>query len=145
MEIKEIEELMEILKKSDLSYISLERLDGKLTLKKACIIEEKPNRIINIEGYSLEHDIINSPEGESNIIEIKSLQIGKLYYSKGLEIGSMITEGDIIAKIKALGVLKDVKSAVTGKITELVVADGEVVGYGNIIARVHVEGGVENV
>jgi|GEM_PF-187104 len=145
MEIKEIEELMEILKKSDLSYVSLERLDGKLTLKKAPACKNEVSDILNIEGYSLEDEILNSADGELSVVEIKSLQIGKLFYTKGLEVGKTITEGDVIAKIKALGVLKDVKSAVTGKIIELVVADGEVVGYGNIIAKVQVEGGVENV
>jgi acetyl-CoA carboxylase biotin carboxyl carrier protein len=80
------------------------------------------------------------PEKPSNgLFDIKAPLVG--YYSQampGLASGITVSKGDVIASISALGLANDVESPQEGEIVEVLVADGDPVMYGQVIARMKV-------
>ena len=81
-----------------------------------------------------------SVEPKTNgFMDIKAGLVG--YYSQAkpsLEPGKNVSKGDVVAVISALGLASDVESQVSGEITEVLVADGDPVQYGQVLARVKV-------
>lgn len=81
-----------------------------------------------------------SNEPKSNgFLDIKATLVG--YYNQAkpaLEAGKNVSKGDVVAVINALGLDNDVESPHSGEIAEVLVADGDPVQFGQVIARVKV-------
>jgi acetyl-CoA carboxylase biotin carboxyl carrier protein len=79
-------------------------------------------------------------EPKSNgFMDIKATLVG--YYSQGkpaLEAGKNVSKGDVVAVITALGLDNEVESPHSGEVAEVLVADGDPVQYGQVLARVKV-------
>lgn len=82
----------------------------------------------------------SAKEKPSNgLYDIKAPLVG--YYSQAkpaLASGINVSKGDVIASISALGLSNDVESPQEGEIVEVLVADGDPVQYGQVIARMKV-------
>jgi acetyl-CoA carboxylase biotin carboxyl carrier protein len=82
----------------------------------------------------------HAKEGSSNgFLDIKATLVG--YYNQAkpaLEPGKSVSKGDVIAVISALGLANDVESPHSGEVAEVLVADGDPVQYGQVLARVKV-------
>jgi biotin carboxyl carrier protein len=82
----------------------------------------------------------DSDEPKSNgLLDIKATLVG--YYNQAkpaLEPGKSVAIGDVIAVITALGLDNDVESPLSGEVAEVLVADGDPVQYGQVLARVKV-------
>jgi acetyl-CoA carboxylase biotin carboxyl carrier protein len=80
------------------------------------------------------------PEKPSNgLFDIKAPLVG--YYKQAkpaLAAGINVSKGEVIASISALGLANDVESPQGGEVVEVLVADGDPVQYGQVIARVKV-------
>jgi acetyl-CoA carboxylase biotin carboxyl carrier protein len=81
-----------------------------------------------------------SNEPKSNgFLDIKAPLVG--YYNQAkpaLEAGKSVSKGDVVAVITALGLDNDVESPHSGEVAEVLVADGDPVQFGQVIARVKV-------
>ncbi len=78
-------------------------------------------------------------KASNGLFDIKAPLVG--YYSQampGLASGITVAKGDVIASISALGLANDVESPQEGEIVEVLVADGDPVMYGQVIARMKV-------
>ena len=74
---------------------------------------------------------------EPALLPIKANQVG--YYrpaGKPLEVGLTVSKGDVVAVISALGLANDLESPVEGEVVEVLVADGEPVQFGQVLAQV---------
>ena len=80
----------------------------------------------------------NEPKS-NGFMDIKAPLVG--YYSQArpaLEPGKIVSKGDVVAVITALGLDNDVESPHSGEVAEVLVADGDPVQFGQVIARVKV-------
>ncbi|MCI8832672.1 MAG: acetyl-CoA carboxylase biotin carboxyl carrier protein [Clostridia bacterium] len=148
MEYEKIKQLMEDMGNSKLTDIDIEFPDGtKISMKKQTIVEGDSNRLQNeLNDISLrrkfveQNTLIENPtkietkKDEGNIV--KSPMVGTFYIKPSptsnpyVQIGTEVTKGETLCIIEAMKLMNEIESEFTGKITEILVKDGETVEYG---------------
>ena len=74
-----------------------------------------------------------------NLMEIKSPMVGTFYKAPGpdtppfIEIGDTIKEGDVLCIIEAMKLMNEIKSEVNGKVSDILVENGEPVEFGQVL------------
>lgn len=142
MEYEKIKQLMEDMGNSKLTDIDIEFPDGtKISMKKQTNVEANINCPQNVTK-SIETKItneeittqINTEEIQGNIV--KSPMVGTFYIKPSptsdpyVQIGKEVTKGETLCIIEAMKLMNEIESEFTGKITEILVKDGETVEYG---------------
>ena len=137
MENDKVKELLEIMENHNLSEISLETPDGfKIAMKKAEAISE--NVIVKpVAQVETKEEVKEEPKAEErkgNIV--KSPMVGTFYAKPSptanqyVDIGSTVSKGDTLCIIEAMKLMNETESDYSGKVTEILVKDGETVEYG---------------
>src|SRR5689334_2938739 len=138
MDFKQIQELIKIVGKSDLSEISIEQDNFKITLKKATtqMVVQQPMRPAAVEHAPVQAaaaeaaapeitDIPMSPKKEKSAdngkyVTIKSPMVGTFYRSPSpdkdafVKVGDTIAKGDHICIIEAMKLFNEIESEVDG-------------------------------
>lgn len=154
MDFKQIQDLIKLMSRSDLSELKVEKDNFKITLKKgastfvpglATNMEQPPVQAVQAgqpTGGSAEPPQAKTeqspakPEGgENNYTTIKSPMIGTFYRSPGPEkepfvkIGEVVNKGDHICIIEAMKLFNEIESEIDGKIMKVLVEDATPVEY----------------
>ena len=149
MDIKDIQNLIKFVAKSGANEVKLEMGDVKITIKtgkneKQTIVQAHP---------ILQQPMIQSPIVEQSVpaavneepssdtdenlkyITIKSPIIGTFYRkpspdkSNFVEVGSSISEGDVLCVVEAMKLFNEIESEVTGKIVKILIDDSSPVEF----------------
>ena len=143
MKIKEIQEIINFIKKSDLDDISIETENIKIRVKKNngnFTTIEQP-KIVKTEIQPQTSPVENKVSEEkkektsNNNIIIKSPMIGTFYRSPNPESDPFVNEGDsikvgqTICIVEAMKLFNDIESEVSGKIVKILVDDNSPVEY----------------
>ena len=141
MKIKEIQEIINFIKKSDLDDVSIETESIKIRVKKnngnyASVEKPKevkaPTQQIPIESPEKEE---KKEETTNNNTIIKSPMIGTFYRSPNPESDPFVSEGDsikvgqTICIVEAMKLFNDIESEVSGKIVKILVDDNSPVEF----------------
>lgn len=146
MNTKEIQDIINFIKKTDLDDVSIETENYKIRVKKnsSSISEkvihksEKPLKIDKKESVIQKEQIETKAEPEvkaSNNIIIKSPMIGTFYQSPNPESNPFISEGDIIKPgqticiIEAMKLFNEIESEVSGKVVKVLANDSSPVEF----------------
>ena len=131
MNIKEIQDIINFIKKTDLDDVSIETENYKIRVKKnnteVTQLKEKKNITVEIEND--ETKLTEESEIENNHITIKSPMIGTLYRSPNPESEPYINEGDTINAgqticiIEAMKLFNEIESEFSGKVIKILVDD----------------------
>ena len=142
MEYEKIKQLMEDMGNSKLTDIDIEFPDGtKISMKKQTNVEANincpQNATKSIETKITNEEIttqINTEEIQGNIV--KSPMVGTFYIKPSptsdpyVQIGKEVTKGETLCIIEAMKLMNEIESEFSGKITEILVKDGDTVEYG---------------
>ena len=134
MELKDIQELMKVLKKEDIAELKVRYGKIKLTLT-------------NSENTKIANTVTASPK----ITEkkktakvalpaeeiVKSSNVGKIRLISS-KTGTLVKKGQILAKITTMGIDNDVKATVNGILKEVLVADGSAVDFAEELFKIEV-------
>ena len=131
MNIKEIQNIINFIKKTDLDDVSIETENYKIRVKKnnAEVTQLKDKKKIPVEIENDETKLTKESEIETNYITIKSPMIGTLYRSPNPESEPYINEGDTINAgqticiIEAMKLFNEIESEFSGKVIKIVVDD----------------------
>tara|TARA_B100001248_G_scaffold261661_1_gene253561 strand:- start:1498 stop:1959 length:462 start_codon:yes stop_codon:yes gene_type:complete len=143
MKIKEIQEIINFIKKSDLDDVSIETENIKIRVKKNngnFTTIEQPKIVkteIQPEASPVENKVPEEKKEKksNNNIIIKSPMIGTFYRSPNPESDPFINEGDsikvgqTICIVEAMKLFNDIESEVSGKIVKILVDDNSPVEY----------------
>ena len=143
MKIKEIQEIINFIKKSDLDDVSIETENIKIRVKKNngnFTTIEQPKIIkteIQPQASSAENKVPEEKKEKTsnNNIIIKSPMIGTFYRSPNPESDPFVNEGDsikvgqTICIVEAMKLFNDIESEVSGKIVKILVDDNSPVEY----------------
>ena len=142
MKIKEIQEIINFIKKSDLDDVSIETENIKIRVKKNngnITTIEQPKVVkteIQPQAPPVEKKISEEKkEKTSNNIIIKSPMIGTFYRSPNPESDPFVSEGDsikvgqTICIVEAMKLFNDIESEVSGKIVKILVDDNSPVEF----------------
>jgi acetyl-CoA carboxylase biotin carboxyl carrier protein len=150
MEYEKIKQLMDDMGNSKLTAIDIDFPDGtKISMKK----EQKQQTVLinqaqenlasaNIVATQEKETVqqINEIEEKCNIV--KSPMVGTFYIKPSptsepyVEIGKDVKKGDTLCIIEAMKLMNEIESEFTGKITEILVKDGDMVEYGTPLFKI---------
>ena len=145
MEYEKIKQLIEEMGNSKLTAIDIEFPDGtKISMKKDKMQEKIIQNTPIVENNTIENQIKEDKnEKKGNII--KSPMVGTFYLKPSptaqpyIEIGKEVKKGDVLCIIEAMKLMNEIESEYTGKVTEILVKDGEAVEYGTPLLRIEGE------
>ena len=123
MELKDIKELMKVLKKEKVHEIKVRYGKVKLTIKNS----EDPN----IDNIRTEIKTEKKEEQKIDTVKeeiVKSQNVGEIKLAN-LEKGMPVQKGMKLGKISTIGVETDVKSPVNGVLKEILVSDQAAVDF----------------
>ena len=143
MKIKEIQEIINFIKKSDLDDVSIETENIKIRVKKNngnFTTIEQPKVVkteIQPQASTVENKVseVKKEKTSNNNIIIKSPMIGTFYRSPNPESDPFVNEGDsikvgqTICIVEAMKLFNDIESEVSGKIVKILVDDNSPVEY----------------
>lgn len=152
MNINEIKELVDLIEKSKIDILKLEKGDFKLYYQKQ---DAKSLQLNDGEGtwkMSSEETgepISSRPEKEEkdpaeNDHQITAPIIGAFYSRANpqaepfVQIGTKIKKGDTVCILEAMKLLNEISSDVNGEIVEVLVEDGQIIEYGQPLFTVRV-------
>jgi acetyl-CoA carboxylase biotin carboxyl carrier protein len=92
------------------------------------------------------HTEINAPvaHGQKNILEIKSPIVGTFYRSPApdkplfVKVGDHVKQGDVVCIIEAMKLFNEIESDVTGTVVKVLVEDASPVEYDQVLFLVEV-------
>jgi acetyl-CoA carboxylase biotin carboxyl carrier protein len=157
LELKDIKELIALMRKNDLSVFKMERDGFKITLKRGndfqpIITASTP--VALPAGVSAVAPVATLPEAapaaaaagaepkNSNLKEITSPMVGTFYSAPSPEApayvsaGAIISEGSVVCIIEAMKVMNEIKAEISGTVVEVVAENGKPVQFGQVLFRV---------
>ena len=145
MEYEKIKQLIEEMGNSKLTEVDIEFPDGtKISMKKDKMQEKIIQNTPIVENNTIENQIKEDKnEKKGNII--KSPMVGTFYLKPSptaepyIEIGKEVKKGDVLCIIEAMKLMNEIESEYAGKVTEILVKDGEAVEYGTPLLRIEGE------
>lgn len=144
MEYEKIKQLIEEMGNSKLTEVDIEFPDGtKISMKKDKMQENAVKAVQDTPIVIPNTTIEAKREEKGNII--KSPMVGTFYLKPSptaepyIEIGKEIKKGDVLCIIEAMKLMNEIESEYTGKVTEILVKDGDSVEYGTPLLRIEGE------
>jgi acetyl-CoA carboxylase biotin carboxyl carrier protein len=152
MDIKEIQDLIKLINKSNIGELNIERGDFKLNIKqkeeKVMTVSAMPQQMVmHTAPAQLQPTTVASaasaavpapaatPEKEENLVVVKSPMIGTFYRRPGpdkpifAEVGDEISVGKVLCIIEAMKLFNEIESEVAGRIVKILVDDASPVEY----------------
>lgn len=151
MNINDLEKIVKILKDNDVQEFELEQ-EGthiRLTRSKSGGFEgvtagQPAVQVVATQPASLSGPVAGQPKAaveESNekLIAVESPIVGTFYQRPSPDAESFVREGDFVKKgttlciIEAMKVMNEIEASCDGKIAKILLADGQVVEYGEVL------------
>jgi acetyl-CoA carboxylase biotin carboxyl carrier protein len=153
IDIKKLQELIEIMKTNSLEELEINQGESKIFLKRSSpqnLRQPMAAPPIFIHGASSESapaqlaDASAHPAGvkDKNLIEIKSPIVGTFYAKPSpdaesyVEIGSKVDARTVVCIIEAMKVMNEIRAETDGTIVECCVNNGQAVEYGQVLFKV---------
>ncbi|PZO44524.1 MAG: acetyl-CoA carboxylase, biotin carboxyl carrier protein [Pseudanabaena frigida] len=156
--LEQLRELVTILNKTDITELTLESGDLRLSIRKSetkavtTTIQPAPTSMSTVvPSVAIENTPTNAVTHTTTIadslpskklIEITSPMVGTFYRSPGpdespfVEIGDTVKKGTTVCIIEAMKLMNEIESEFTGKIVEILVDNTQPVEYGQVLMRV---------
>lgn len=151
MEFKQIQELIKIINKSNISELSVEEGDFKITIKQA---QTSETQYVAVQAPSMPMQQATmhaapqpaaqaaapaqpaaQPAANDKLITVKSPMIGTFYRSSSpdkppfVNVGDDIKQGQVVCIIEAMKLFNEIESELSGKIVKVLVDDASPVEY----------------
>lgn len=150
MDLKDIKELIALMKKNDLSVFKMENEGFKITLKKGSDFVPQMAPIAPVQ-YAAAPTATPSPalgaaapsaaEPSEKLREITSPMVGTFYAAASPEspsyvsVGQEVTEDTVVCIIEAMKVMNEIKAECRGTIAEIAAESGKPVQFGQALFR----------
>ena len=156
--LEQVRELVTILNKTDITELTLESGDVRLSIRKSenrvapTIVQSAPISVpTNPAVVAIDHAASSTATHTTTIadsipakklIEITSPMVGTFYRSPApdeapfVEIGDTIKKGSTVCIIEAMKLMNEIDAESGGKIVEILVENTQPVEYGQVLMRV---------
>ena len=139
-----IEKITKILTNNGLTEISLEDGDKAITIRKdsAGVVAVATPSVTAAPVVSPEAVTEEAPKVQSKGKAVTSPMVGTFYSAPSpddepfVEVGSTISEGDVVCIIEAMKLMNEIKSEHSGKVTQICVKNGDPIEYGQVLMYV---------
>ncbi len=143
---KYIQELADLLKENDLTELQVK--DGEKEIKLSKNVQGTQVYSTNVQAPANNavteqtNPVAPAAEPLSKGKPITSPMVGTFYKASSpdskpfVEVGSVISEGQVICVIEAMKLMNEIEADTKGKITEICVDDGQPVEFGQVLMYV---------
>ncbi len=149
MDLKDIKELIALMKKNDLSVFKMENEGFKITLKKGNdfqpqVVATAPMQYPPAPTAATAPAAASAPivaTESAKLREINSPMVGTFYAAASPEspsyvsVGQEVTEDTVVGIIEAMKVMNEIKAECRGTIAEVVAESGKPVQFGQALFR----------
>lgn len=155
LELKDIKELILLMRKNDLSVFKMEKDGFKITLKRgsdfqpiitastpgalpASVSVVTPAAPALSDAASVAAPAASEPKAQK---EITSPMVGTFYSAPSPEapayvtVGSTVQEGSVICIVEAMKVMNEIKAEISGTVVEICAENGKPVQFGQVLFR----------
>jgi acetyl-CoA carboxylase biotin carboxyl carrier protein len=153
LDLKDIKELIALMKKNDLSVFKMEKEGFKITLKKGTDFEPASNGAPSyasapapaVSAAPAPVTPASTAPAESAAAdqrEINSPMVGTFYGASApdapafISVGQVVTPETVVCIIEAMKVMNEIKAELSGTITEILAENGKPVQFGQPLFRV---------
>lgn len=156
MDLKEIKQVIDLMKRAELTEFDLEKDDFKLHLSRlakdiapqiiqAAPISATPAAVAGsaaVVSSDATNVAANQPVEEKGIGLIKSPMVGTFYSAPSPDspafatIGSKVSSDTVVCIIEAMKVMNEIQSEISGSITEMLVENGDAIEFGQPLFKV---------
>ncbi len=150
MDLKAIKQVVELMKRSELSEFEIEEEGFKLRLCRkngdTQIVHAAPVAAAPAAAAAAAQDAAPlaaaAPVEEKGISVVKSPMVGTFYTSASPEspafatVGTKVGADSIVCIIEAMKVMNEIQSEISGTITEVLIENGEAVEFGQPLFKV---------
>ena len=144
MNLKEIKEMITLMNENDLTEIEIEREGTKIKLKKSTsdspeIVHSRPRHYQAEHPQPAAEPNAPAPAVNSKLKEVKSPMVGTFYRSPTpdaapfVESGQVVEIGQVVCIVEAMKLMNEIDSPCAGKIAKILLQDGQVVEYGEVL------------
>ena len=152
MDLKDIKAIIDLMKKNSITEFELERQDSKIRLKRGL---NGGSSAGPVEDYTPPNYGTLPPAGmpagssapapspvATGEIDVKSPMIGTFYRAPSpeatnyIEVGSTVNAESVVCIIEAMKVMNEIKSEVSGVVTQVLVENGKPVEFGQPLFKV---------
>jgi acetyl-CoA carboxylase biotin carboxyl carrier protein len=151
MNLKEIKELIELMKNTDISELEIERSGVKVRLRKGGDVTfnpsmprmEYPPATLVAPAFTeapapAPESAAGKPAGpvKAELVKVVSPIVGTFYRSSSpekpayVEVGDVVKKGQVLCIIEAMKLMNEIECESAGKITQILVDSGAPVEYG---------------
>lgn len=149
MKIDQLKQVLEMLDQSSVNELSLETDTYKLKLKKQndniVVSHEAPARVTTPAPQAA--TVVAEPAAEEQSVEadtvtINALMVGTFYSRPNpdkpsfVKVGDQIEVGQVVCVLEAMKLFNNLNSEVAGTVVEILVADGDLVEFGQPLFRI---------
>ncbi len=150
MNLKELKELIELLRNTDISEIEIERSGTKVRLRKGGDVTFHP--VMSRMEYPPAPIVAPStPEPERpaavpapvtaapDQLKVTSPIVGTFYRSSApekppyVDVGDIVKKGQVLCIIEAMKLMNEIESEIAGKVVQVLVENGQPVEYGQAL------------
>ncbi len=145
LDLKEIKELIALMRKNDLSVFKMEKEGFKITLKKGTdfqpVITTTAPAAVSMGGPVAASAPAAAPAPGEKLREITSPMVGTFYSAPSPEsapfvsVGQEVTEDTVVCVIEAMKVMNEIKAETRGIVAEIVAENGKPVQFGQALFR----------
>jgi acetyl-CoA carboxylase biotin carboxyl carrier protein len=150
LDLKEIKELIALMRKNDLSVFKMEKEGFKITLKKGTdfqpVVTPAPGgHLASSTASPVSPEDLGNPGSRANsphLREITSPMVGTFYTAASPEsppyvaVGQEVSEDTVVCIIEAMKVMNEVKAECRGVVAEIVADNAKPVQFGQPLFRV---------
>lgn len=133
MELEKLKDFINFMNENSLCELEIEEEGKRIRLKK--FSENQPVVVSQISQPAKEE----KASRREGMIEIKSPMVGTFYRAPSpgakpyVEIGDALKPGDVVCIIEAMKLMNEIKAEVGGKISEILVENGQPVEFGQVL------------
>lgn len=146
MNIKELKELLELMKDHGLTEVEIEKEGTSIKLKKTAsgIVSASPQQVIAQPAAAIPAPAAQAatPAASDSGDFLKSPMVGTFYQSPAPDqppyatIGQSVKEGDVLCIIEAMKLMNEIKAEKSGVIKEILVENGQAVEFDQPLFRI---------
>jgi acetyl-CoA carboxylase biotin carboxyl carrier protein len=157
LDLKQIKQIIDLMKRSELTEFAVEEEGFKLKIRRGLSFSGSPapggesHPVYQVTAPAADAQgnaavqTLNAPKDvekdDPDVIYIKSPMVGTFYRSPSpeskpfAEIGTKMTETSAVCIIEAMKIMNEIQAEVNGTVTEVLVENGQPVEYGQKLFR----------
>lgn len=136
MELDDLKELIELLKETDITEITIEKEGTKVKVKRQKILSSLEIPVQKAQQSIQENIVVESEEDAQRLVTITSPIVGTFFRSPTpdanpfVEVGAQVSKGQVLCIVEAMKLMNEIESDVDGIIVKILVENGQPVEYG---------------